>query len=391
MGPKISSVSDAVIAVFAYYDSTHVVVRDIDEGGIIWEGDLDSAEYYLQDSPTPHPLIFSVESTKPVSAVTLSGLSGVVGTYAPAFNGTFTGQDFITYCHNWTEASQDLNIIPWEDDATVVVTDLDDPADTIWQVVCPKKGEIKGMDMPQRIALYIHADKDISVAQTPWASYGASMIAFYMVRGIDRGGTGLGTEFYLPVETSLSGGGRDYYSRLHVVAFKDSTEVTVTRIPRDGGDKTEIWQGTLHTGEYYRYTSALGDATAHAIYHVMASNKVATIASCGDDKGSDFFPVADLARIGISEEPPVTPVTHPSNWRLSASVGRQIVLQYFDMPQGFHASFAVFDAVGRKVDELHVSGSSGTITWPVTHHSPGVYFIRLQSAKTATKKVILLR
>jgi hypothetical protein len=101
----------------------------------------------------------------------------------------------MTYCHDWTEGPQDLNIIPWEDNVTVVVTDLDDPADTIWEVFCPKRGEIKGTSMPDRKALYIHAGKDISVAQTPWASFGSSTIAFYMARGIDRYGSGLGTEF----------------------------------------------------------------------------------------------------------------------------------------------------------------------------------------------------
>ena len=92
--------------------------------------------------------------------------------------------------------------------------------------------------------------------------------------------------------------------------------------------------------------------------------------------------------LSVGEEPPVTHVTHPSNWRLRASVGQQIVLQYSNCPQGFHAQ--VFDAIGQKVDEVHSSGSSGTVTWPATHQSPGVYFIRLQSTKAITRRVILL-
>lgn len=82
-----------------------------------------------------------------------------------------------------------------------------------------------------------------------------------------------------------------------------------------------------------------------------------------------------------------------SNWNVLSPVGREIVLRYGDYPHGFHAS--VFDASGRKVDELYASGPSGTITWPatpVTHHSPGVYFIKAASpGPVSVRKVVLIR
>jgi hypothetical protein len=93
--------------------------------------------------------------------------------------------------------------------------------------------------------------------------------------------------------------------------------------------------------------------------------------------------------LGISEEPPVTPVTHPSNWQVLTPVGQQITLQYSESPKGFHA--CVFDATGRKVDELHSSEQSGMIIWPVTHRSPGVYFIRADNETGYTQKVILVK
>ena len=97
-----------------------------------------------------------------------------------------------------------------------------------------------------------------------------------------------------------------------------------------------------------------------------------------------------LGYVSIAEEPPVTPVTHPSNWQISASIGPPITLRYTNHPQGFHAS--IFNAVGRRVDELHSTEQSGTITWPVTHQSPGVYFIRSKSDRSAlTRKVVLIR
>ena len=82
------------------------------------------------------------------------------------------------------------------------------------------------------------------------------------------------------------------------------------------------------------------------------------------------------------------------NWQLVSSIGKEIVLKYNNLPQGSHVSFAVFDACGRKVDEIHADESSGIITWPlpVTHQSPGVYFIRLESDTSGSaRKVVLMK
>jgi hypothetical protein len=97
----------------------------------------------------------------------------------------------------------------------------------------------------------------------------------------------------------------------------------------------------------------------------------------------------DEDTLGIAEEPPVTPVTHPSNWQVLNPVGQQIALQYSDCPQGFHV--VVFDATGRKVDELKSRAQNGVLTWG-EKHSPGVYFFRSVEGKRETvKKAVLMR
>lgn len=79
-----------------------------------------------------------------------------------------------------------------------------------------------------------------------------------------------------------------------------------------------------------------------------------------------------------------------SNWYVFSPIGSEIVLKYEDSPCGFHAF--VFDATGRKVDELHSTEQSGTITWLLTHQSPGVYFVKVESAVSgSTKKVVLMK
>ena len=78
-----------------------------------------------------------------------------------------------------------------------------------------------------------------------------------------------------------------------------------------------------------------------------------------------------------------------SNWHILSSVGREIVLRYEDCSHGFHAQ--VFDVMGQKVDEVHSSGSSGTVTWPAAHQSPGVYFIKQAGQTEPLAKVVLIR
>ena len=90
--------------------------------------------------------------------------------------------------------------------------------------------------------------------------------------------------------------------------------------------------------------------------------------------------------LGIAEEPVAPGV---SSWHVLNPVGQRIVLQYSDCPHGFHAQ--VFDASGRKVDEINAAEASGTIAWG-GKQKPGVYFVRLTSLQqTVIQKVVLIR
>jgi hypothetical protein len=91
-------------------------------------------------------------------------------------------------------------------------------------------------------------------------------------------------------------------------------------------------------------------------------------------------------RIAIDEKPVAET---PSDWQLISSVGSQIVLRYEDRPNGFHAQ--VFDASGRKVDEIESQTQSGTLTWG-ENQNPGVYFIQTRSAgSTETRKAVIVK
>ncbi len=93
----------------------------------------------------------------------------------------------------------------------------------------------------------------------------------------------------------------------------------------------------------------------------------------------------DSLGMSVGEEPD-EPVR--TDWHAVNSVGSEIRFIYNNPGKGFHAG--VFDALGRKIDELHACESSGQITWGKGIPS-GVYFIRIESAASAsTHRVILL-
>lgn len=94
-----------------------------------------------------------------------------------------------------------------------------------------------------------------------------------------------------------------------------------------------------------------------------------------------------LGLLAIQENP--TP-ERQKNWEAVVSLGHEIVLKYWNMPQGLNAS--VYDASGRQVDKIHQTGAKGSITWG-TGHPSGVYFIQVRNDATTNNatKVILAR
>jgi hypothetical protein len=90
--------------------------------------------------------------------------------------------------------------------------------------------------------------------------------------------------------------------------------------------------------------------------------------------------------VGVVEDDSVT--TFPY-WKVT-SCGSEIVLRYSSYPYGFSAN--IFDATGRKVDEVRSADASGIITWPATPVPSGVYFIKVESEnQIQIHKVILLK
>lgn len=76
------------------------------------------------------------------------------------------------------------------------------------------------------------------------------------------------------------------------------------------------------------------------------------------------------------------------HWEITSVSGSEILLRYSGYPEGFRAF--IFDATGRKVDEIKSSSCSGMVTWGECF-GPGVYFIVPQIGVELPRKVILIR
>ncbi|NLI97209.1 hypothetical protein GX441_00935 [bacterium] len=92
-----------------------------------------------------------------------------------------------------------------------------------------------------------------------------------------------------------------------------------------------------------------------------------------------------LGNVGVEEKPVA------EQWatcRLLSPIGKEIVLQYTGYPRGFHAD--IFDASGRKVDEIQTPQTHGAIQWG-GGRGPGVYFIVSDKDPRQVYKVILVK
>lgn len=95
----------------------------------------------------------------------------------------------------------------------------------------------------------------------------------------------------------------------------------------------------------------------------------------------------DTTYSALAEQPvPVTPVTQ-YDFVITNPIGREIVLKYTEYPQGFHA--AVYEASGRRVDEIYTPNQSGVLVWG-SRQNPGVYFIR-DVVDRSVHKVVLVK
>lgn len=152
------------------------------------------------------------------------------------------------------------------------------------------------------------------------------------------------------------------------------------------GRKVQINEPDFFQANYQRTGSNSVAATDDRIFYTWLDNR--------RHKGWDVFAKIMNWDVPGVEEPsspvtPVTPVTPVSHLLyIESGIGSAITLSYSGWPEGFRAS--VFDASGRKVDEIITTDDSGILTWE-SHQCTGVYFIVARNKIETAAKVVILR
>jgi hypothetical protein len=206
------------------------------------------------------------------------------------------------------------------------------------------------------------------------------------------------------------GGSEGWYST--AVSPNDSFAYTHTRSYSDRPDtKLRHWEhgagilGYIQDNEpirrttLFEYTPPWGTDTVNSCFNNHFHTQPPAVACCDDrivwvysrlNTDTIFEAYAMITDwdmgVGVEEQPIVRDA---SDWEVVTTIGPRIALRYANHPGGFHVT--IFDASGRKVDEIRAAESSGIITWGSGYRS-GVYFIRIPfEGSSVTQKVILLR
>jgi len=147
----------------------------------------------------------------------------------------------------------------------------------------------------------------------------------------------------------------------------------------------------------FEYTPAWGADTVNSLINNYPRVQPPAVTCCNDrlvwvysrlntDTIFEAYAMITDWDMGVGVAEPI--VEKPPDWEVITSIGSQIVLRYQDRPDGFRAS--IFDASGRKVDELHSDLTQDAIEWG-EDHNPGVYFIVPEGSEAPSQKVVLIR
>lgn len=143
--------------------------------------------------------------------------------------------------------------------------------------------------------------------------------------------------------------------------------------------KTDSDGDTIWTRIYKDYNFSFGQQTTDGCY-IMTG----LVFPYGPQTLETIFLIKtdSLGYAGIIEEP--TADLDPG-LKIIPPIGQTVTLHYTNYPNGFYA--LVFDAAGRRVDEIQTRSSTGEITWG-SGFSPSVYFIREVSTGSTVRVVI---
>jgi len=217
--------------VFAYGNGTQVTVQQEDTNGVytdIATFTLDRGKHWANSSLDNKYL--HIIADKPVSALTCYDQSYFV----PSASGKWSGTEFYTYLSDIADWPEDLTVIAYDDNTSVVIKDSND-SNTIWSGIL-NSGQAHVVSYPNGADKYftITSSKPVAVDVQPWVAMTSGYNQGVFIP--DKGGSGAGTELIGPT----SDGGY-----LYILAHTDNTHIDLYDA------NSGAWQAgyTLNKGE----------------------------------------------------------------------------------------------------------------------------------------------
>ena len=267
-----------VFGVFAYENLTSVNISNSVTGENIWSGTLNAGEHYGDTNLTD--TYVTVSATKPVSALSYTDQ----GYYIPASSGTFIGKEFYSYVGDTYGWLHDLNLIAYNDNTTVNVTNSETGA-SIWNGML-NANSVQSVPFENAAYVTIKSDKDINAGSFPYGSWNSGY--YYLVYAEDTSGTGIGTRFVFP---AIANG------KMVIFSYSDNA---LTKVVNSVG--AEIWSGYLNNGEFKDLVISTKD-----VYQITSTNSISVIYYYGNSAGADFSPV-----YYSQTKPPYVTLTQPN-------------------------------------------------------------------------------
>lgn len=341
--------------IFAYQDNTQYELKNLATGNIISAGILDEGEHYVHGQ---NNMFLGVTSNKPVSTLTYTDQ----GYHYPAKNGTFKGQTFYGFSGNVGGWTNGVIATAYEDSTNVTIKNTQ-TGTVIWSGML-NEGEVHDVDINSDTYVTVESDKDITVANTPYAGFNDSY--YYLTRRIGNEGLGIAKKFYVPM---IAG-------RMDVFSHADSNNVTLTNI----GTNTQVWSGTLNEGEGNFFNLDYGR------YKVESSKNSSVLTSNSGSWGADFMPLnynttlpdlsitsddisfdPDSVTVGDSVE--ISAVVHNNS---NIDVSSDVSVRFYDGDP-----YSGGQQIGQEQIIPQINGNSigtASVDW-ITPQNPGVHYI----------------
>lgn len=230
--------------IWATKDNTEVTVTDMNNGQILWQGQLAKGAHIVDQNWASMQI--RINATKPVQCLVYFDS----GYFLPATTGLFSGKEFYGYVGMVGGWYQDINIFSYEPNTQVTVKDAS--GGVVWSGTLGQYECHTITKSNEEFYFTVESTKNVTVGNYPFASYDSGY--YHLTFVPDKTGSGIGNEILVG---SMTGG------YLYVFGYFDDTTFQVY----DAASGQLISTHTIQKGE------AVDVNPGHGLYRIVSEDK----------------------------------------------------------------------------------------------------------------------